>query len=157
MQRTQFTLLTEPEGDLYRGLIDYAITDCQVAILVVRHSLSLGLRGRSVLDQLNAFLEHKTESSEWPGTKLLDKTAWVFRYNFGSECATVLKKATNALYSWRQPDLPEDLCLLRGNGTPWLVSIAHEKDSFLYLSQDEILHLLGALPMLKSLIRMEAF
>jgi hypothetical protein len=39
-----------------------------------------------------------------------------------------------ALYEWRQPNYPEDLCLLRQDRSPWLVSIAHENDSYLCLS-----------------------
>jgi hypothetical protein len=64
----------------------------------------------------------------------------------------VLKKATNALYGWVQPELPEDLCLLRDEKEAWLVSIAHERDSYLCLSEDERSRLLDALPQLAALL-----
>jgi hypothetical protein len=156
MTRVLLDLLAEPTDDLYRGLIDYATADCEIALLVVRKSIPLNTGGKGVLARLDAFLKQKKECSEWPGTKLFDKTAWVFQYKLGSECAAILKQATDALYGWRQPNLPEDLCFLRANGDPWLVSIAHERDGFLHLSQDERGHLFDALPMLESLVESKA-
>ena len=40
--------------------------------------------------------------------------------------------AAGGLYSWEAPARPEDLALYAADGRPWLGSIAHERDSFVY-------------------------
>ncbi len=152
MSKFVLNLHAEPKGNLYRDLIRYAVVDCKMALLVVHKTMPLERSGQEVLAQLEAFLMQKVESSEWPGTRLFGKTAWVFRYHFQLESAEILVGATDALYRWRQPSLPEDLCLLRADETPWLVSIAHERDGYLDLSQNEKDRLFDALPALRSLI-----
>lgn len=134
MRRKCFTLTTEPRGDMYRSLLNYAVDACEVALLVVRPDLLLSKTGEKVLAQLRTYLQEQTEASEWPGTQLLDGIAKVFCYSYEPGCIAILARAADALYSWEQPQLPEDLCLLRADGDPWLVSIAHEKDSYLFLS-----------------------
>src|SRR5437667_6472332 len=106
-QPSYYTLTKEPTGETYHKLLDYAVDRCGIALLVVRPSLSLSHEGNQVLEKLAPFLKEGSESPEWPGTRLLGGTAMVFRYHFGVECAEILKGAANALYSWRQPDLPE--------------------------------------------------
>lgn len=155
MERVTFNLLTEPTDNLYRDLIDHATGDCEIALLVVRQSLSLDSNAKTILARLEAFLKQKERSPEWPGTRLLGRAARVFQYSLEPECATILKQAADALYGWRQPSLPEDLCLLRDDKSPWLVSIAHERDGFLRLSQDERRRLLNALPMFEALLEGE--
>ncbi len=152
MKKVRLSLLVEPAGNLYLDLVDYATSQCEIALLVVQSTLHLDPGGKWVLDQLAPFLNQKMESSEWPGTRLFGKTAWVYHYNLGPECAAVLKRTTGALFDWTQPKLPEDLCFLRGDGEPWLVSIAHERDAFLYLSEEEKLRLFDALPMFEPLV-----
>lgn len=107
-----------------------------------------------MLKRLAPFLREKVSSSEWPGTRLLNQRASVFCYNFGVECAQVLKEATNSLYAWQQPDLPEDLCLLFTDGDPWLVTISHERDSYLSLTEEEKAHLLNVAPDFGDLLEM---
>ena len=155
MERRVFALLTEPSGELYSELLDLAAKECRVALLVIRRSLPLSGRGMNVLSRLERFLRDSVESSEWPGTKLLGEAASVLHYDLGPECAEVLKEATDSLYGWTQPDLPEDLCLLKDEGMPWLVSIAHERDGYFCLSQDERNRLLSSLPQLSAVLAEE--
>jgi hypothetical protein len=141
-----FAFAREPSGHIYQGLLDFALRSCATALLVVRPSLGLAPTGSTVLKRLEAFLESKTESSEWPGTTLFGDIAWVYRYTFSAECADVLKTCTNNLYGWAQPNLPEDLCLLRASDDPWLVSISHEHDGYLCLTESEAAQLVAAMP-----------
>ena len=99
-----------------------------------------------MLSQLAGFLKEKYRSSVWPGTRVGGKTAWVLHYDFGLVCAEVLKRAAHGLYDWQHPALPEDLCLLRSTGEPWLVTIAHEGDGYLDPSRREKSRLLRVLP-----------
>jgi hypothetical protein len=146
------TFLEQPTGYLYRGLIDHALGECRSALLVVRPSLGLSSQALGVLKQLEHLLDEKVDASEWPGTKLFNGSAVLFRYTFNAECAEILKQNANGLYEWLQPELPEDLCLLRADSIPWLVSISHEGDGCLYLAEAEISRLASALPELAELL-----
>jgi hypothetical protein len=93
----------------------------------------------------NSGLE-KCAQSEWPGTKLLDSTALVYYFDLNKDSAEHLSKASTDLYSWLLPNLPEDLCLIKDDGNPWLVTISHEKDAYLLLSEEEKNDLLLEIP-----------
>jgi len=67
----------------------------------------------------------------------IDNKATVHRFRLTGESACILQGATDGLYDWRSPSLPEDLCFLRQDMSPWLTSIAHEHDSYLTLSEEE--------------------
>lgn len=43
--------------------------------------------------------------------------------------------ATEGLYSWKYPNMPEDLCLFQ-KGKCWLKSIAHEKKCWIYTDNE---------------------
>jgi len=58
----------------------------------------------------------------------------------------VLTKSASGLYDWVQPSLPEDLCLLRPDETPWLVTISHERDAYLVLDAKEHVELVREIP-----------
>lgn len=155
MSRTCFTIATELQGNLYQRLLDYAVQECAVALLVVHPSLRLSAEGEKVLHQLAEYLKEKAGSSVWPGTELLTEVAHVYYYHLSPECVGILKDAAAGLYSWQQPHLPEDLCLLKADGEPWLVSIVHERDSYFCLSEAERTRLLATLPELVSLLKNE--
>lgn len=67
------------------------------------------------------------------------------RFDLSNESMAVLASVPG-LYSWRQPERPEDLCLLRRDGSPWMGSIAHERDSFLELEEAEMVDLRAGVP-----------
>ncbi len=145
MTQTMFSLLAEPVGEFYYSLLDFALTECRVALLVLRNP-ELEDAGQEVLRQLEGFVRSVTQTDEWPGTRAVGWTATVLRYNYVPACAEVLKRATDSLYGWAQPELPEDLCLLRSDDDPWLVTITDETDGYLCLSSAEKARLVGALP-----------
>lgn len=144
--RNSYTFLEEPKGDTYYKLIDYAISQCGYAILVVSDAIKMNSERENLLAKLSPFLENIKRSSEWPGTKLFGGDVPVYTYYFDSGFAEILKSVVSGLYQWQQPDFPEDLCLLREDRSPWLVDIAHEEDSFLVLSPDEYNELVKMLP-----------
>ena len=149
-RRVIYDLIEEPRGEIYRKLVDCALIYCDVVLLVVPGSKPTKST-LETLERLSPFLSRKSEESEWPGTKLLGAGAGatVYYYRFTSESAAVLKNITSSLYSWCQPKLPEDLCFLRIDQSPWLVSIAHEQDSYLELTEDERSQLAKLLPELQ--------
>jgi hypothetical protein len=142
-------LLAEPSGEEYRALVKAARVACEEALLVVRRGVPMSHDGEALLGRLKPFTLRVDECSEWPGTTLLQDTATVHRFRFSEQCAELLCGAARGLYSWLQPDLPEDLCLIRPGGDVWLVSISHEKDAYLELTPDESRVLLETIPSLK--------
>ena len=149
-----YDVLSEPEGEMYRKLMDYSLTACDTFFFVVQ-DFKWDDSARKIRMELNPFLQRKSIESEWPGTKLGPGPggAVVYRYKLSPESVAILKNVAQGLYNWVQPRLPEDLCLLRPDGSPWLVTISHERDSYLELTSQEKDHLLAAIPELASMIR----
>ncbi len=81
--------------------------------------------------------------------ELFDAEAELLYFRLEPRSAQLLKAATDRLYGWRQPDLPEDLCFLHADREPWLATISHENDGYLRLGDWEKARLLHALPALK--------
>ncbi|MHB9025972.1 MAG: hypothetical protein ACYC7E_17675 [Armatimonadota bacterium] len=134
----EFTFFREPSGKTYQALICYATRWCNSITMVTRHSVPLSPRGQHVLEVLSPFLLVVTETNHWPGTELIDNTASLHKFTFGDEQASILLQATLGLYSWLQPELPEDLCLYRPDSSTWLATISHERDAFLHLTSAEV-------------------
>lgn len=128
-------ITSEPQNDVYRHLVCLAFDLCDEFILVVRKDLCLNDNAKSVLEKLNDHLKEMKKQSEWAGTKLLGHTAYVYHYHTSPEAREIIKEVSNSLYSWMQPNLPEDLSFYK-SGKPWLVNTAHENQSFI-LSEDK--------------------
>ena len=143
-ERATLTFVKEPRGPLYQALLDHALGISTSGLLVVRDDLGLEPSAERCLAALGPFIVATEARSSWPGTILQGHTAKVISFRFDAGSAQVLKTFSTALYDWVQPALPEDLCLLRSNGEPWLTTIAHEKDAFLALSGAERSALLTA-------------
>jgi len=151
--RQIYEFVSEPKGKTYEMLLDHALMTCNTALLVVRDSVRLEASAEKILKKLDKFLKSKVNDSKWPGTKLLyGATATIYRYKYNGNSAEVLKEATERLYGWQQPKLPEDLCLFRPNGSSCLVSIAHEKNGYLELTQEEYKQLLERYREISSLL-----
>jgi hypothetical protein len=148
-------VLREPRGDLYERLIDFAASQCTLALLVVRPTLPLNPEATELLSDLEPFMVSKKSLARWPGTELLDGVAEVYVFSLTSESTEKLKRATSRLYGWCQPYLPEDLCLLLREEEPWLVSISHEGDAYFTLDEEQLASLLNGLPELREILSWE--
>lgn len=147
MNRAEYNIISVTR-ETYLQLLEYAIPYCDSFILVLRHSLDVSPKAIEVLSELEPYLICREERKEWPGTLLLDETAQVNKFSFSPSTAEILAKFGEHLYSWTLPHLPEDLCLIRIDGSPWLVSIAHEQDAFLSLAREEWIELSNSIPAL---------
>jgi hypothetical protein len=147
-----YSLLQEPRQDLYYKLLDYSLNKCKFALLVTRYPIKLSTSGKNLLGYLENNLIEKNDSSEWPGTILFNETATIYKYKYTREFIEIIKRFSSSLYEWEQPQLPEDLCLLRDDREHWLVTIAHDKDAYFYCSENELFDLLKFLPELETTI-----
>lgn len=145
---TSYTLAEEPRGDVYRALIHFAVHRCTKFSVVVRDTLEDD-HPRKVLDSLKVHEISDTVTSEWPGTRLLSGTAHLYYFALNDVSASLLNRFTDGLYGWLAPELPEDLCLYRPDGSLWLGTISHESDGFFELSAEEFGSLMKSVPGLK--------
>ena len=146
MEIFSYTLCRRLDRKNYAALFDFAAAKGAYALLVIREGEELSSYGKNLIEKLAPFLISQDLVSEWPGTLLFDHKALSLKYEITCACAEILKAASPGLYHWLAPRLPEDLCFLRQDGSPWFVSIAHEKDSYFSLDTREYDLLLKSLP-----------
>ena len=92
-------ILEEPTGDTYKTLLSYALTKCNIFILVVRPDMKLSETGQTVLDSLKPYLLKTVESKEWPGTIIYSATpALIYYYKINDASVTILQNAVNSLF-----------------------------------------------------------
>lgn len=124
--RKTYDLLDEPTGADYSGLLECALVQCTTAVLSVR-TAALDPEGQATLERLGPFQQAKT----------ITPAGTLIRYALTRDSLTVLQGATRGLYGWRHPALPENLCMYRGDGSPWLVSSATARIGYLEVSPFE--------------------
>jgi hypothetical protein len=153
--RAVYTFREEPRDRLYRQLISVAGESCSRALLVIRDSVGLSTTGKHTIELLAPYLSQTNRRSSWPGTQLLAGEATVYEFALSADASALIERTVSRLFEWQQPDQPEDLCLLRQDGSAWLASIAHEHDAFMVLSPDEARQLAALAPDLWSLLQPE--
>jgi hypothetical protein len=139
--RKTYDLVDEPIGDDYRALLLCARSQCDTAVLSVDTGRGLDPSGAEVVDRLSPQLRSESRSGE---VRLL-------RYELSQACVDVLGEAPG-LFAWQQPALPENLCLLRHDGSPWIVSIAAERIGYVEFTPFEKLLLGRAAPGLAAVL-----
>ena len=153
MPRSMYDPPREISGDLYRAVLDYAIQEGLAEVLLVsRPDVVPGSAPSPLLPHLAPALVGQEETSSWPGTTLCcGQTAAVLHYRLDADVAAILTEVASSVFDWKAPDLPEDIALLRADGSPWLASIQHERDAWFELTDDERDRLLAAIPALAPL------
>jgi hypothetical protein len=133
----------EPAADLLRSLLIEAsefVTTC--GFVVQTDFPTTNQRATRLATELHSYLKTTEEVASWPGTQLYgEKRAIGYEYTFSQHVAGLLLEAADGLYDWVAPDLPEDLHLLRQDGSVFLGSVAHERDAWLEAEQEEFARL----------------
>lgn len=127
----------DPRDDAYRALIDYSVEKCAKFVLVKVESISYNDNARKVLNKLEPYLINKIKSDKWPGTRSGSDNNLVYTYKLNEESAKILKEAANSLFSWIQPNLPEDLSFITEDDKEWLINTSHEKMASLQIDEKE--------------------
>lgn len=150
--RLVFDVLQEPRGEVLHVLFRALAPRSSSILMVLRDDLGLSQTGQGLLSRLQPHLLERTQGSEWPGTKLLDDEATILRFASSDGVLNELMIASEGLYGWCQPDLPEDLAFIREDGTAILTSICHEHDAYLAISDDEYQSLVVSVPNLVDIL-----
>lgn len=126
-----------PKDEAYKSLIDYAAKKCTKFVLVEVKHISSSNNVKKVLNALEPYLINKIKSERWPGTISGSNNNLVYTYEFNEKSAKVLKESANSLFSWVQPNLPEDLSFITEDGKEWLINTAHENMAGLEIDEEE--------------------
>jgi hypothetical protein len=137
MNRRHFRLGSEPRGASYETLLRNLAEFSSLVLVIVRDDLGLTDEANKLLAELSALGGSQLRTSQWPGTTLLGHEASVWSTPDTAASVDVVLRASGGLYSWQQPQLPEDLAFLRSDGSTVLGTVAHETDGWLELSDDE--------------------
>lgn len=137
MARRQFRLGCEPRGASYEALLRRVAEFSSLVLVVVRDDLGLTDEARQLLNELDKLGSSQMRASEWPGTQLLGGEASIWRAPVTDKLVEILVRASDSLYGWQQPQLPEDLAFLRTDGSTVLGTVAHEEDGWLELADQE--------------------
>jgi len=137
-------------GAAYLELLQRASMLCSGGLVVIRASLSnVGL---NFLDALSPFTTGIATRDEWPGTRLSRRSAEVREFVINEQSVELLRSRSTAVSDWYYPDLPEDLCLLRVDGTTWFQSTVHESWAALWQTNEEAASLERGSPNLSRLL-----
>lgn len=135
--RHTYDIIAEPHDGALAELITFCADRSKEVLLVVREKDWLTDSARRFLSEVSPWLISQEQSSEWPGTCLISATASISKFSITPHFMSILREHVTRLYQWQQPDLPEDLCFIRQDGTPLLVTITHEHDAYMELEEDE--------------------
>jgi hypothetical protein len=110
----RYSIVHEPAGATYRGLLAFCKSVGDTVLLAVRDPDDITQPNQVVLRTLEPFFLSAADENRWPGTKLGGhNTARVFRYRFTDQCREVLCTSANRLYEWRAWTHPEEAHALR--------------------------------------------
>ncbi len=129
--RKPYDIISEPTGTDYGALLRSAIPQCDAGILVFPAG-DPSPQSRLLMDRLGANVLSDTSA---PMGKIV-------RFTLNAQVVDILTDTVSSLYQWRKPDLPEDLCLFRRDGSPWLVTVSAEGFGYIEVTPFEKL-LLG--------------
>lgn len=138
MMNACYNIAVAPVGDVYRQSVEYGCAVGKRALLVVRDpDIDPGTSIASILEGLEPFLTRISRVREWPGTQLLLHEAALYEYAVSPALCAKLISLRPGLFEWLHPDAPEDLSFCREDGSPILVTTSHERDAYMFLTDDE--------------------
>jgi len=133
-------ILAEPAGPTYAAVLRFALRQNSLFSLVWRDQLQFAGSAAAIADTLRPALVRQRRTREWPGTTILGHSATLRLYRMTPSTLPTLASAER-LYAWVAPERPEDLAFYVGEDAPWLASIAHEQEAFVYREAVDVRHL----------------
>jgi hypothetical protein len=128
------------EGDLYAALLRSAGNVSFTIGMVIRSDkVALWPRATSLLAALEPYALRIEQVTEWPGTQLIGgRTSRRHLFRLTTDSIDLVLAASTTIFDWINPGLPEDLHLLRRDGSTVLGSIAQENAVWLEVDGDEL-------------------
>ena len=134
---TLLRLVGDVDGAAYLELLKFMSLHAATFSLTMWHKPTSSML--DAIEQLRPFEAEVRVVSEWPGTRLMPgRTAQLHVYKVDAESIASLQRMAKGLYSWRNYDLPDDLCFYRADASVLLETIASEDAAALHLRDDEL-------------------
>jgi hypothetical protein len=122
----------------------------------LREELDLSESGRVIVARIGPRLLARKPGAPCPWNELLEPYTFLLHFKLDDVIVEEVLRASDGLYGWQQPSLPEDLALLRDDGSTILGSIAQHHDSWLEVTYQEFESIVRAIPPLLNLVRLHA-
>ena len=148
--RTWYRLIEVPAGVWFEALLDFAAArrGHYPTFSLIEHGAAPAVGAAAeLLKNLEPHLITTAGIDRWPGRPQGGGTARLRFYRLERHATQVLARC-GSLAAFVAP-LPEDLCVLAADKTPWLVSRAREGRFFLHLTTEEQRAVAKALPWLQ--------
>lgn len=137
MKKLIYNLTREPFGEEYKELLKFLMRLSNSFYVIIRDDDTRDKTLEDCLDDLRPYLISGKKTDRWASTQLQEKNAALFLYRFNERTLDLLTKWSPGLYGWVQPWLPEDITLLRIDGSVLLGNLAHHKESWLQITETE--------------------
>lgn len=139
---------SNPRGDAYDRLLDYVGERAAMFVVRLHPKMRLTHTMEVVLERLSPYFKYKKSFHQ-----LRDKRS-SFAYTKGNyyfytscpEAVALLQESARSMYAWQHPALPEDLSFLHEDGSPLLITIAHEEMLSLVIGEEEAEELSAEVP-----------
>ena len=142
---TRYNLVSELSGKKYESLLRYAVGKGLVVLLVDTCGYSSEKRANFV-NAMEPYLKSMKKVSCWPGTQLTDQKVPVYRYRLNEKSCALILNVSKGLFDWEQPDLLEDLCLLRPDDSVFMTATTSERDAYFDITESEMAELTHQIP-----------
>jgi hypothetical protein len=152
--RTSYTIVPQPTGPSLSALLESLVgVATTFGLIITSADVRLSARALDLLRSLRPYLLEEAEVGEWPGSRLLENwTSHRLVYRLTADSVRLLS-AVDALDEWVNPDLPEDLHLMRDDRSTVLGTIAQHEYFWLELDPDEAQTVQARLPSGFQLVR----
>ncbi len=127
--------MSNVSGHEYQKLIDYVYTKSDLFGMVVRTDMDQNSSVKEFLENNKDLISAKKMSHEWAGTITFGDKHEVYYFKTNEESRKILD-TVDSVYSWRNPDLPEDLFFYR-YGKIYFYSTSHEEISGLVVDNED--------------------
>jgi len=117
--------LSMGNGNSFLHLLDKALLEFDSFSVVWRNELDYNSNALEFDRKLEPFLLSECETSQWPGTRLVDAFALVKKYSVSEDTINVLR-CVSSTFDLLAPDFPEDLAFY-SDGKVVYASVAHER------------------------------
>jgi hypothetical protein len=153
--RRTYDFTAEPPAAVLAGLLRASVgIASELGLVLQSPRVRLRPAGTRLLAQLAPYHIRSEEIVEWPGTRNLGgfrSLRHLYRADAGAVEAVIA--TCGQLYAWENPELPEDIHLLRADGSVLMGSTTQERDAWLVLDDDEHRRLRDAVGGLDELLR----